>query len=1388
MSPRSMVVPLLLLFFAGVRFFLETVNVDKAIPTAKGSLHAPAPKANSLQLWESTGTNESVLNTSSLYRHTRKAESLELRESNGTLESVFNTTCPSENELRTEHHFRSWDEKLEQALRLSGQGPPKTEEEAWQAVTDHIHVFTAFVATTTVHAIHITAFVRNQKANATRTFTAQPPLVCIIRTSNRITVRKARIRLVWTWFNPIFWNALILCRPPTEVSTASEDIRVAVAVKGADEDSWRWLQLHHPPERLEQKCCAVCVRPIFGSSLSLWKVVEFVTHYRTLGARRFYFYDLDMSSGVKLLLARLQSSGVAVTLVPFKLIASTDHVHGHGQMPALYDCMFRSMSTTEYYIHVDFDELIVPARHNSIPALVQEVERRRKDVGSLIVSNRYMCAEYPLNVQYTEHKYLPLQTRLFTYHSKDISHFGFTKIIGRSKAICEAAVHAVAQHCVGYTEILSVFRHGTRMASAARPCVQVSSVDELPNPDGRPPRTKCWPLLLVGHRMSPRSMVVPLLLLFFSGVRFFLETVNVDKAIPPAKGSLHAPAPKANSLQLWESTGTNETVLNTTCPSENELRSEHHFRSWDEKLEQGLRLSGQGPPKTEEEAWHAVTDHIHVFTAFVAPTKVHAIHITALVRVQKANATRTFTAKPPLVCIISTSNRKTVGKARIRLVWTWFNPVFWNALILCRPPTKESTASEDIRVAVAVKGADEDSWRWLQLHHPPERLEQKCCAVCVRPMFGSKTSLWKLVEFVTHYRTLGARRFYFYDLDMSSGVKLLLARLQSSGVDVTLVPFKLIASTHDVHAYGQMPALYDCIFRSMSTTEYFIHVDLDELIVPARHNSIPALVQEVERKRNNVGSLIVSNRFMCAEYPLNVQYTEYKYLPLQTRLFTYHSRDISAQAFTKIIGRSKAICQAAVHAVAQHCLGYTERMSPRSIVVLLLFFFPGVLLFLESVNVHKAIPAAKGSLHPHARKANSLRLWERTGTNESFFNTTCPSENELRTEHHFRSWDEKLEQGLRLSGQGPPKTEEEAWHAVTDDIHVFTAFVATTTVHAIHITALVRGQKANAKRNFTAQPPLVCIIRTSKRITVGKARIRLVWTWSNPIFRDAFILCRPPTEVSTASEDIRVAVAVKGANEDSWRWLQLHHQPAKLEEKCCAVCVKAIFGSKRSLWKLVEFVTHYRTLGARRFYFYDLDMSSGVKLLLARLQSSGVDVTLVPFKLIASPLDVHQVGQMPALYDCIFRSMSTTEYFIHVDLDELIVPARHNSIPALVQEVERKRKDVGSLVVSHRYVCAEYPINVQYTEHKYLPLQTRLFPYHSKDISDSGFTKIIGRSKAICEAAVHTVARHCVGYREVMLHSSVAFMKHYKSCCDFGPEHAVHKFIRVWDFPWYFST
>ncbi|KAL1421655.1 hypothetical protein MTO96_023124 [Rhipicephalus appendiculatus] len=360
------------------------------------------------------------------------------------------TSCPTKNELRAERHFSLWDEKLTDALRRSGTGPPKIKQASWHAVTDNIHAYTAFLASTQERVIYIVSLVRIYQSNANKTKIQHPPLVCVIRTSNWTMEREAHIREVWTWLNPDFLNALIVCPPPDQYSTADGDMEVAVAVRGSAENSLRWLQLHRVPERAQEKCCAVCVRPTYGSSVSLWKIVEFIVHYKLAGVSKFYFYDLKMDSDVKLLLAWLQSNGVDVTLVPFKLIADNAQVHAHAQMPGLYDCIFRSMAKSEYHIHVDFDEFIIPQKHSSIPAMIEEEERKHNGFGSLMIPARYHCAEYPLTMQYSHVGHLPLQTRLFTHHSKDYRNGGFSKYIARSSAVSVAGVHSVRVHHNGY--------------------------------------------------------------------------------------------------------------------------------------------------------------------------------------------------------------------------------------------------------------------------------------------------------------------------------------------------------------------------------------------------------------------------------------------------------------------------------------------------------------------------------------------------------------------------------------------------------------------------------------------------------------------------------------------------------------------------------------------------------------------------------------------------------------------------------------------------------------------------------------------------------------------------------------------------------------------------
>ncbi|KAH7939440.1 hypothetical protein HPB52_012695 [Rhipicephalus sanguineus] len=822
--------------------------------------------------------------------------------------------------------------------------------------------------------------------------------------------------------------------------------------------------------------------------------------------------------------------------------------------------------------------------------------------------------------------------------------------------------------------------------------------------------------------------------------------------------------------------------MGTSCPTKNDLRSENLFSLWDERLSQALRRSGLGAPKTEQESWHVVTDNIHSFTAFLTSTPEHVIFIVSLVRSHESDSNKTKIQHPPLVCLTRTSSNETIQReARIREVWTWLNPDFVTALIVCPPPNDEIAADEDIKVAVAVAGSAEQSLRWLQLHRVPERAPEMCCAVCIRPIYGSSMSLWKVVEFIVHYKIMGATKFYFYDLSMSLDLKLLLAWLQHNGVDVTLVPFKLIADIPQVHAHGQIPGLYDCIFRSMSKTEYYIHVDVDELIIPRQYSSIPFMVEKVKRKRYSLGSLMIRARYYCAEYPLNMQYFDVNQLPLQTRLFTYHSMEFQNGGFSKYIARSRTVSVAGVHNVRVHHKGYSMVDAESSLVFMNHYrrcckFPPDhavVQLKLDLRNFSR-VPDDYSFVELSARIENdgtlpvTIAIGERQMDDAVGFQVTVP----------VLLWYYRVPDLLRIlydmaGVRGAPKTEQESWHAVTNNIHAFTAFLTSKPKHAIYIVSLVRRNESSADETEIQRPPLVCLIRTSNGTIQRKARIREVWTWLNPDFKNALIVCPPPSKKGTAAEDMKVAAAVRGSAGDSVQWLQLHRVPVRADEKCCAVCVRPTYGSSVSLWKIVEFIIHYKLMGVTKFYFYDLDMPLDMKLLLAWLQYNGVEVTLVPFKLIADIPQVHAHGQMPGLYDCIFRSMAKTEYYIHVDVDELIIPRKHSTIGILVEKMERKRHGLGSVLIPARYFCVEYPLNMRYFDVDRLPLQTRLFTYHFEEMLGVGFSKYIARSRTVSEPGVHIIRIHRKGYRMEPAKSSLVFINHYRRCCEFPRGSAV---------------
>lgn len=56
----------------------------------------------------------------------------------------------------------------------------------------------------------------------------------------------------------------------------------------------------------------------------------------------------------------------------------------------------------------------------------------------------------------------------------------------------------------------------------------------------------------------------------------------------------------------------------------------------------------------------------------------------------------------------------------------------------------------------------------------------------------------------------------------------------------------------DVHYFGQLTTLNECIYRSMDRSRYVLLNDIDEIIMPYKHNNLTSLMDVLQQQHPNV--------------------------------------------------------------------------------------------------------------------------------------------------------------------------------------------------------------------------------------------------------------------------------------------------------------------------------------------------------------------------------------------------------------------------------------------------------------------------------------------------------------------------------------------------------
>lgn len=123
------------------------------------------------------------------------------------------------------------------------------------------------------------------------------------------------------------------------------------------------------------------------------------------------------------------------------------------------------------------------------------------------------------------------------------------------------------------------------------------------------------------------------------------------------------------------------------------------------------------------------------------------------------------------------------------------------------------------------------------LNKPPVR--KRNFTVCLAPLHANYSGDNELVEWIELNRLLGAEKFFVYNISTASNAARVLDFYSKRGV-VEIVQFILPVDEKgkliQVHYFGQVAALNDCLYRNKYESDIIVILDLDEFIIPHYEN------------------------------------------------------------------------------------------------------------------------------------------------------------------------------------------------------------------------------------------------------------------------------------------------------------------------------------------------------------------------------------------------------------------------------------------------------------------------------------------------------------------------------------------------------------------------
>ncbi|XP_007573715.1 PREDICTED: uncharacterized protein LOC106906729 isoform X1 [Poecilia mexicana] len=213
---------------------------------------------------------------------------------------------------------------------------------------------------------------------------------------------------------------------------------------------------------------------------------------------------------------------------------------------------------------------------------------------------------------------------------------------------------------------------------------------------------------------------------------------------------------------------------------------------------------------------------------------------------------------------------------------------------------------------------------------------------------------------------------------------------------------------------------------------------------------------------------------------------------------------------------------------------------------------------------------------------------------------------------------------------------------------------------------------------------LQCSLRCREQLHVSRASVDIHWDHFGFPYGTADVscplppACQAPTHVAVTSAAIR-----NPADQSDMEYLEVWNQRALTSFPYTFTSCFSTMYNYTNVLQLVQSLEMLQFLGVNRVVIYKMNCSAETQRVLDYYSDKGL-VEVVPWSLSKylnvsrrakpdqDPGDIHYFGQIPALNDCLYRSMYRSKYVALHDPDELILPQLVNSWVELLPLLERK--------------------------------------------------------------------------------------------------------------------